>query len=203
MRKQQSGTRHADTQSVGEKLQSLLKRKPIREESFSLTFWDELSIHESAVKGSSNFSNRKLKMRMLRDGGELFHRAYEGDPDAVSELAVLTRNLANELNLLAKQRPLLVREITKSYDEWPVVLGLIDKKKDAENWYGFFKETLKLGEDSFCHTDRRQKIDLTNNIWHRYVWFALKAMRLNKIKVPILRDKCRSLPAIQQNVRVG
>lgn len=37
----------------------------------------------------------------------------------------------------------------------------------------------------------REKIDL-NNTWNHYVWFALKSMRLNKIKIPNLRDKCRS-----------
>jgi hypothetical protein len=82
-----------------------------------------------------------------------------------------------------------------------VVLSLIDKTRDAQSWQRFFK-TLRLGENSFICTNRRQKIDLTN-IWNRYVWFALKAMRINKILVPILRDKCRSLPSIVKSVRVG
>jgi len=176
-----------------EELDSLLKRKPVYEdgESFRLTFFDELSIHENAVKGSSHLSNHELKMRMLRDGGELFHRAYKGDREAVSELAVLARNLANDLNLLAKRQHEIVRQIAKSDDEWPVVLSLIDKNKHAESWQDFFEDTLKLGEDSFCCTDRRQKIDLTI-IWNRYVWFALKAMRLNRTIVPLLRETCKS-----------
>ena len=182
----------------------LLKRKPIRENgaSFPLTFFDEVSIHDNAVKGSRKLTNFELKMRMLRDGAELFFRARNGDVEAIGELAVLARNLANELNLLAKVQPVLVGEIAKSYDEWPVVLSLIDKTKDGESWYGFFKDTLKLGEDSFCCTDRRQKIDLSNT-WTRYVSFALRAMRINKKLVPLLRQKCRSLPPRQQSVRIG
>jgi hypothetical protein len=187
-----------------EELLRLLKRKPVLEggASFPLTFFQEVPIHENAVKGSRKFSNFELKMRMVRDGGELFHRARKGDADAVSALVVLARNLANELNLLAKVQPVLVAEIASSYDEWPVVLSLIDKTKDAESWYSFFKDRLKLGEDSFCCTDRRQKIDLSN-IWNRYVWFALKAMRINKVAVPLLLEKCKSLPSIQQSIRVG
>lgn len=182
----------------------LLERKPVRENShsFPLTFFDEVLIHCDPVKGNRKFSNFELKMRMLRDGGELFHRADKGDPDAVSELAVLARNFANELNLLAKRQPGLICGIAKSYDEWPVVLSLIDKTKDAKSWYTFFKDTLKLGEDSFCCTDRRQKIDLSN-IWNRYVWFALKAMRINKVAVPALLEKCKSLPSFRYSARVG
>jgi hypothetical protein len=188
--------------SIKAALDDLLKRKPLGETSFPLTFFDKLSIHEKRVKGSSNFTNFELKMRMLRDGGELFRRAYKGDSGAVSELAVLARNLANELNLFAKLQPALIRDIAKSYDEWPVVLSFIDKKKDAGSWQSFFKETLKLGEDSFCCTNRRQKIDLSNT-WTRYVWFALKAMRINKVLVPSLLNKCKSKPCIQPSVRIG
>jgi hypothetical protein len=190
--------------SVEEELSMLLERKPVRENgaSFALTFFDEVSIHDDPVKGNRKFSNFELKMRMLRDGSELFHRADKGDPNAASELVVLARNLANELNLLAKRQPGLIRGIAKSCDEWPVVLSLIDKTKGAESWQRIFKETLKLGEDSFCCTDRRQKLDLSN-IWTRYVWFALKAMRLNKILVPLLRQKCRSSGPRQRSVPIG
>src|SRR5882724_3408007 len=202
MKKKRSENRRKVGVSTKQKLANLVKRKPLREAYFPLTFYDELLIHQNAVKGSSNLSNFELKMRMLRDGGELFRRSYEGDTIAASKLAVLARNLANELNLLAKHQPLLVRDIAKTYDEWPVVLSLIDKTKDAESWQRFFKKTLKLGKDSFCCTNRRQKLDL-HNTWNRYVCFALKAMRLNKIKVPLLRDKCKSLAAIQVNIPVG
>jgi hypothetical protein len=204
MKKEQSKNADKVVKSTEEQLSRLLERKPPRDDSISeaLTLYDELSIHQDAVKGSSHLSNFKLKMRMVRHGGELFHRACEGDTEAVSELAVLARNLANELNLLAKHRPVLIREIAKSYDEWPVVLSLIDNNKDGEAWYRFFQETLKLGEDSFCCMNRRQKIDL-ENIWNRYVWFALKAMRINKVAVPLLLEKCKSLPSIQQSIPVG
>jgi hypothetical protein len=202
MQKKRSENRHKVVVSTEEELANLLKRKPLREASFPLIFFDELSIHQNAVKGSSKLSNHKLKMRMLVDGGELFRRAYKGDLDAARELVVLARNLVNELNLLAKLRDSLVSEIAKTYDEWPVVLSLIDTRKDAKRWQTFFETILKLGENSFCCTNRRQKLDL-DNIWNRYVWFALKAMRLNKIKVPLLRDKCKSLAAIQVNVPVG
>ena len=204
MKKEESKNADKVVKITEEQLSRLLERKPPRDDSISepLTLYDELSIHQDAVKGSSHLSNFKLKMRMVRHGGELFHRACEGDTEAVSELAVLARNLANELNLLAKHRPVLIREIAKSYDEWPVVLSLIDNNKDGEAWYRFFQETLKLGEDSFCCMNRRQKIDL-KNIWNRYVWFALKAMRINKKIVPALLDRCRSLSPIQRSVSVG
>ena len=167
MKKKQSENRQELIGTAYEKEANLLKRKPVCDESFKLEFFDELPIHEIAGKGSSHFTNRQLRMRMLRAGGELFRRADNGDTDAASELTVLARNLANELNLLAKGQPRIIRPIAKSFDEWPIVLSLIDKKKDAESWYGFFKETLKLGADSFYYTDRRKKIDLTDNTWNR------------------------------------
>jgi hypothetical protein len=124
-----------------EELSMLLERKPVRENgaSFPLTFFDEVSLHDNAVKGSHKLSNFKLKMRMVRDGGELFYRAQKGDVEAIGELAVLARNLTRELNLLSEREAHLVREITKSYDEWPVVLSLIDKTKDGKSWYSFLK----------------------------------------------------------------
>jgi hypothetical protein len=204
MEKKRSENKQNFVVSTKEELANLLKRKPLRDSGMSepLTFYDKLSIHDNAVKGSSNLSSFELQMRMLKDGGELFHRAYKGDSDAAKPLVILARNLTNELNLLAKRGYEPVSEIAKTYDEWPVVLSLIDKTKDAESWYSFFKDRLKLGEDSFCCTDRRQKIDLSN-IWNRYVWFALKAMRINKVAVPLLLEKCKSLPSIQQSIPVG
>jgi hypothetical protein len=218
VKKKQSKSEHEASERINKELSSLLKRKPVREygRSFPLMFFDELSsatrvwlelatseIHQGAAKVSSKLSNHELKVRMLRDGSELLRRADKGDSDAANDLTLLARNLADELNLLAKRRPALICPIAKSYDEWPVVLSLIDKAKDAESWQLFFREILKLGEDSFCCTNRGQKIDLTN-IWNRYVWFVLKAMRLNKLVVPDLREKCNSsLPAIQQTVRIG
>ena len=46
----------------------LLKRKPIRENgaSFPLTFFDEVSIQDNAVKGSRKLTNFELKMRKLK-----------------------------------------------------------------------------------------------------------------------------------------
>jgi hypothetical protein len=117
-------------ESIEDELESLLDRKPVYEvgASFPMTFFDELSIHEKAVKGSSHLSNRELKMRMLRDDGELCHRALNDDRDAASELVVLARNLANELNLLAKQTNKLVSDIAENYDEWPWCSASLTKR---------------------------------------------------------------------------
>ena len=181
-------------QSSEVELHKLLKRKPVQEQSQNLVFFDEEPLHERKTGKNDDRSNAELFKALHRDLFELILRADAGDREALEKFVNLVINLTSELNLLARRKTEFVSETARTYENWPVVASLLDVnralQKDSEQLH-FLKTELKLGADSFISVDRRRLIDFKNR-WHRYVWYVLKAMRINKVLVPVLRENFKN-----------
>lgn len=151
----------------------------------SFRLWDEANLFESSDVPTGD---RKPDTPNSPDFVLLVRQAHLGNASAINRLALYTRALSHELELVSRKHEAKVMKVAASYFDWPVVLSL-DSARQSQ--VARLLKKLDVGGDKASRPAYPLRRSDSGNFWTYYAQQALACLRINRRLMPTLLVRCK------------